>query len=932
MSKVPQILVTGDYSPDYDVYLPNVTQLPGETASSFRVSAGGAGIIFQLLKQVASGGEAKEEPPFEIGFSHSYSDNGMASAPTLALWLPSELHRLSANETSRSTKIWRLQHSIRLADVNGLPFVPANPPKETPLTSPDILVIEDDAADFRFKRRDARQSPASTAVKELCCWPNSVETVPESVRWILLKTSAPILRGDLWRHLLKSQAERLLVIVSVNDLREERVRISRGISWERTAEDLAREVLGNPESSGLRAVRHLIVNFDSEGALWMERTGEETFRWRLIFDPDHLEREWAERLVVKGGAYGYLATFAASVAANLASQPPEDADSAIQIGITQGLMAMRFLRGYGHGPVTSASPGLPLTDLASVILGREGNDGTNRTPEFAFKELGSFGVAEIPSEALARSQYRWRILEHTDCIDVNPAGQPLYGAAHRLALRGLRAIGHVPHARFGELLSIDRDEIEALRNLKRLIQDYLSDEGDKKPLSLGVFGPPGAGKSFGIKQISAELTGGKPAFLEFNLSQFSDERDLIGALHQVRDKRLEGNVPVVFWDEFDSKNYKWLQFLLAPMQDGKFQEGQVTHPIGRCIFVFAGATSYDFKNFGPSPENANEFKEFKLLKGPDFVSRLHGTFDVLGPNRRQVFHPDGKGGGKWQFDRTDVCFPVRRALLLRAKLGLDGKRENDRMDMDLGLMRALLETYAYKYGARSLEKIALSLKRDAAGGINRSSLPPDEVLSMSLEDLDEFKAIMGRVRQFQAYAPKLAPAVHLAWLDVADRENPNKADFEKLSDEVKADNLAAALRIPLLLELAGLYLLPGDETAEAVSDRIVKRLLETHLELLAEEEHILWMQQKIQNGWRFAETRDNARKLHNCLASYAKISTNDKERDRNSVRKFPEMIRLAGFKIVASRPIIQPEASEVDSVALQRPSCPRRASRRYSGR
>ena len=128
---------------------------------------------------------------------------------------------------------------------------------------------------------------------------------------------------------------------------------------------------------------------------------------------------------------------------------------------------------------------------------------------------------------------------------------------------------------------------------------------------------------------------------------------------------------------------------------------------------------------------------------------------------------------------------------------------------------------------------------------------------------------------------------------------------------MKADNLAAALRIPLLLELAGLYLLPGDARAEAVPAKMVERLLETHLELLAEEEHILWMRQKIQNGWRFAEMRDNEAKLHNCLVPYAKLSTKDKERDRNSVRKFPEMIRLAGFKIVASRPVIRPEASSV---------------------
>ena len=752
MSKVPQILVTGDYSPDYDVYLSNVTQLSGETASSFRVGAGGAGITFRLLKQVASSAKPDEKPPFEVGFARFYSNNGMPSAPTLALWLPNELHRLGANEESRSEKIWRLKHSIRLAGVDGLPIVAASPPEETLLTSPDVLVIEDDAADFRFKR----QSPASPQVEEVSCWPKSVEGVPESVRWILLKTSAPVCRGDLWRYLVKSHVDRLLVIVPINDLRQERVRISRGISWERTAEDLAREVLGNPELSELRAVRHLIFNFDSEGALWMERTREETFRWRLIFDPESLEREWAERLTVKGGAYGYLATFTASVAANLASEPPESADGAIQTGITRGLRAMRFLRGYGHGPVASASPGLPLADLASVILGREGTLAIE-PPKFAFKELGSFGVAEIPSEALADSQCRWRILEHADYVDDRSPEQPLYGAAHRLALRGLKALGQAPHARFGELLSIDRDEIEALRNLKRLIQNYLGDEGDKKPLSLGVFGPPGAGKSFGIKEIAAELMGGKPALLEFNLSQFSDERDLIGAFHQVRDKRLEGSVPVVFWDEFDSKNYKWLQFLLAPMQDGKFQEGQITHPIGRCIFVFAGATSYDFKNFGPSEENANEYQEFKLLKGPDFVSRLHGTFDVLGPNQRQVFVRDGKGGGKWQSDKTDVCFPVRRALLLRAKLGLYGKRENDRMDMDLGLMKALLEPRAYKYGARSLEKVALSLKRDAVGAINRSSLPPDEVLSMSLEDLHEFKEIMGRVRQFQGVRAQTRP-------------------------------------------------------------------------------------------------------------------------------------------------------------------------------
>ena len=175
----------------------------------------------------------------------------------------------------------------------------------------------------------------------------------------------------------------------------------------------------------------------------------------------------------------------------------------------------------------------------------------------------------------------------------------------RVALLGTAALDNVPHARFGRLFTADRDEIEALRNLKRLMEAYADAEDETRPLSLAVFGPPGAGKSFGIKQIAETvIEERRRAVLEFNLSQFDDPADLIGAFHQVRDRVLDGKLPLVFWDEFDSQDYRWLQFLLAPMQDGRFQEGQITHPIGRCVFVFAGATSYTCENFGP-PDSPN---------------------------------------------------------------------------------------------------------------------------------------------------------------------------------------------------------------------------------------------------------------------------------------------------------------------------------------
>ena len=57
--------------------------------------------------------------------------------------------------------------------------------------------------------------------------------------------------------------------------------------------------------------------------------------------------------------------------------------------------------------------------------------------------------------------------------------------------------------------------------MKKIINDYEAYDKGEKPLSIGVFGPPGSGKSFGVKQIAKE-TIQDVKILEFNLSQFND--------------------------------------------------------------------------------------------------------------------------------------------------------------------------------------------------------------------------------------------------------------------------------------------------------------------------------------------------------------------------------------------------------------------------
>ena len=90
-------------------------------------------------------------------------------------------------------------------------------------------------------------------------------------------------------------------------------------------------------------------------------------------------------------------------------------------------------------------------------------------------------------------------------------------------------------------------------------------------MSYAVFGPPGSGKSFGIKQIIYSL-GGNIDLIERNISQFESYSDLVKAFQVSRDISLKGKVPLVFFDEFDAefdgKSLGWLKYFLAPCRMG----------------------------------------------------------------------------------------------------------------------------------------------------------------------------------------------------------------------------------------------------------------------------------------------------------------------------------------------------------------------------
>ncbi len=280
----------------------------------------------------------------------------------------------------------------------------------------------------------------------------------------------------------------------------------------------------------------------------------------------------------------------------------------------------------------------------------------------------------------------------------------------------------LPVERMGAWVSVDRTEIEGVRSVRLIVDQYLSQKRQPRPLNLAVFGPPGSGKSFAVKQMANEWKAGgeRIEILEFNVAQFSSTDDLVTSLQRVRDAAVTQTLPLVFWDEFDAtfenREFGWLSRFLAPMQDGAFLEDGVVRPIGPAIFVFAGGLHATLASFKECAE------VLKGAKGTDFLSRLRGHIDILGPN------PPVE-------NTMDMTFMLRRALLLRAQLVAKAKHlaTDGRINIDPGVLRAFLMVDQFLHGARSMEALIEMSGLSSRLRFERSALPTPYQMALHVD-------------------------------------------------------------------------------------------------------------------------------------------------------------------------------------------------------
>lgn len=732
--------------------------------------------------------------------------------------------------------------------------------------APDVLVLLEGGRDF--SRRPelwplalAEESNPGHIVLHL-------ETLPDPVT---------ATTGLFWKR-LRALHDRVTVILDAESLRARGAALSRGLSWDRTIEETVSEMTEGLSAADLALSQRTIITFGLSGAGVF--TGREMERF--LYEPSHVEGLWEQH---RPGLPIMTGLAMAAAAARHAANP---IDNPLFIALQD---AFNFASTWHESGDDPAARFTAESLQKAAVKART-------TLQAAAKHSRSFFCA-YPHEVLDDPAFRKQPQTQSDLLrDVSGAGLEYTAAkAAQVVISGLSALDAVPNAQFGRFFTVDRDEIERLHTIRRQIESYRSNIEIDRPLSLAVFGQPGSGKSFAIKQLAKELFGDEAQIFEFNLSQFHVWEDLVLAFHRIRDAGAKGRIPFVFWDEFDTDDFKWLKHFLAPMQDGEFHSAGHAFPFGRGIFVFAGSVAHTMSSFQEmvAAEPAK--------KGRDFISRLLGHLDVKGPNPVRVGAEPCKPGEEAK-PEDDPAHLIRRAIMLRVAIErfhpqiVDGSKT---AAISPAIVRAFLRARRFLHGARSLE--ALVSQSRVGSTFEPADLPPEAVIRMQVD-----RDFLEHLRQGQLGIPvieALARECHQYWRREKEKQGWKYAqvrddakllhdgliDFEKAPRRYAESSRHTARLTEAKLRAIGLRIVRRGDGTPAKLDR-------DRVECLVNIEHDIWLRDYLSRGYEAAEQTRETLRQHRCAQAFEALQNEDKRLDVEIAGSIEPTLTQFGYQLI----------------------------------
>jgi hypothetical protein len=374
------------------------------------------------------------------------------------------------------------------------------------------------------------------------------------------------------------------------------------------------------------------------------------------------------------------------------------------------------------------------------------------------------------------------------------------------------------------------------------------------------------------------------------------------------------------------------------MQDGKFLDRGSPHPIGQAIFVFAGGTCVNFREFRQHP--GMDDTEFRQRKGPDFLSRLRATLDIPSLNLPSAFTPDPDptrpGEPLPQPPDTYDPFgpieslPCKSSILLRraSLLGFNLRQKapciccaDGCLDVDLSVLRAMLFLPSFEHGNRSFEALLDMSHLAKAESFSPSLLPPPFQIPLHA-DAEHFGHLVGTQTPFSKEDQEaIAKAIHEAYLEERRRKNEYRPDKKKshwewdgvilsgedepvdeLPERYKDSNKEQADDIPRKLLSMGLWLrkkpvgLPAGGGGGCGPLPVCVKAIEE----AARQEHDRWVADQRTQGHVYGSAEDSALRTHPCMLPWydGRLAKAEKDKDEEAVRRIPEFLAAADYEVI----------------------------------
>ena len=361
--------------------------------------------------------------------------------------------------------------------------------------------------------------------------------------------------------------------------------------------------------------------------------------------------------------------------------------------------------------------------------------------------------------------------------------------------------------------------------------------------------------------------------------------------------------------------HQWVLELLAKARQLKSREPATSAP--RVLVVVGGAVSIEKKTLErakPLLQTALQAFKGDVISGgtmvgvPGCVGEIASAladqgsknFQLVGylPERRPDDAPKDD-----RYDRLELCgrdaFSPEQVLRSWSDVLTKGTRLQDIVVLGIGGGRLSAVEYrlALAFGAtvvvvRGTGGAADDLLADELWSSSPNLLPiPCDAATVRA-------AVAPAERQFSDFEVKeMATAFHENYVSINTGGLPdNMKPWPDLSETYKDANRKQARYAVEILEACGFSVHEAEEPVILCFSEEDKKP-DGIVDKMAELEHGRWNIDRLRGGWRYGQPRDNAKMLHDCLVSWARLPDDIKKYDREAVCKFPEILAKAKLQV-----------------------------------